>query len=91
MISVDDHLRRVLETVRPLPPFSQDLLDAQGCALGEDVAAAFDLPSFDNTAMDGYALRAADVQGASPDSPVVLPVVGDLAAGPAQAVAVGHG
>src|SRR5215213_10246267 len=42
-----------------------------------------ELPRFDNSAMDGYAVRAADVAGASPDRPVSLPVVGEIAAGSA--------
>lgn len=81
MRSVDEQLTRILDTVQELPPFAQKLLDAHGCALCEDVTAGFDLPHFDNSAMDGYAVRQADVAAASADHPVKLPVAGDLAAG----------
>ena len=53
--------------------------------LAEDVVAPWPLPPFDNSAMDGYAVRADDVAGASEDDPVVLPVVGDIAAGETSA------
>lgn len=92
MRTVDEHLARVLDVVGELPPFGQQLLDAHGCALCEDVEAGFDLPRFDNSAMDGYAVRAADLAAAGERTPVELPVVGDLAAGPVEeAYAVGPG
>ncbi|GAB3398945.1 molybdopterin molybdotransferase MoeA [Flindersiella endophytica] len=81
MRSVDEQVSRILDSIQELPPFDQRLLDAHGCALCEDVTAGFDLPHFDNSAMDGYAVRAADVAGASAANPVTLPVAGDLAAG----------
>jgi len=90
MISVDEHLETVLATVPTLPPFDQPLLEAQGCALGADVHCRVDLPTFDNSAMDGYAVRSADVADASPEQPVVLPVVGDIAAGSNKAYAMGE-
>jgi molybdopterin molybdotransferase len=89
--SVEEHLDAVLAGVHELPPFEQQLMDAHGCALCEDVEAGFDLPSFDNSAMDGYAVRAVDVAKASEDAPVVLPVVGDLPAGGTQAHALAPG
>lgn len=76
-----DHRDYLLTCVDPLPPFSQQLLDAVGLCLCEDVSAAVDLPGFDNSAMDGYAVQAHDVETASSDSPVRLPVVGEIAAG----------
>ena len=81
MIGVQEHLDRILATVKVIRPFEQGVLDAQGCVLAEDVAARGSLPGFTNSAMDGYAVHAADVAGASPDAPVVLPVVNDIAAG----------
>lgn len=81
MKSVDAHLEGILRAVAPLPPLPLPLADAHGCVLAEDVVAGFPLPSFDNSAMDGYAVRAADVTQAGPDAPVLLPVVGDIAAG----------
>jgi molybdopterin molybdotransferase len=79
--SVDQHLADVLEGVEPLQPLELQLLDADGCVLAEDVAAPWDLPMFDNSAMDGYAVRVADVEGAHEGAPAVLPVVGDVPAG----------
>ncbi len=88
MISVDEHLARVLSVVKPLSALDIGLLDARGCFLDEDVVAAAPLPGFDNSAMDGYAVRTADLQGTLP---VVLPVVGDIAAGPASPLRVQPG
>jgi molybdopterin molybdotransferase len=81
--SVDEHLADVLDGVGPLAPLDLGVLEAQGCALAEDVATDLDLPAFDNSSMDGYAVRVADVAGASAAAPVRLPVVGDIAAGSA--------
>ncbi|HTY73424.1 MAG TPA: gephyrin-like molybdotransferase Glp [Actinomycetes bacterium] len=91
MKSVDAHLADCLEPVSPLSPLSLQLLDALGCSLAEDVVAPYPLPPFDNSAMDGYAVRAEDVTGATEDSPVVLPVTGDLPAGVVSAYALTPG
>jgi len=88
VITYADHLARVLDVVTPLQPLELGLMDAHGCVLAEDVVAPADLPGFDNSAMDGYAVRAADVVGASEASPVVLPVTGDVPAGPASPLRV---
>ncbi|MGK5641220.1 molybdotransferase-like divisome protein Glp [Streptomyces sp. URMC 126] len=89
--SVDEHLADILRTVRPLEPIELQLLDAQGCVLVEDVTVPAALPPFDNSSMDGYAVRVADVRGASEKFPAVLTVVGDVAAGGEGGVAVGPG
>ncbi|MFE1288590.1 gephyrin-like molybdotransferase Glp [Streptomyces sp. NPDC058751] len=89
--SVDDHLEDILTTVRPLEPIELQLLDAQGCVLLEDVTVPVSLPPFDNSSMDGYAVRVADVAGASEEYPAVLTVVGDVAAGQAEQPHVGPG
>jgi molybdopterin molybdotransferase len=81
LVSVEEHLDQILAAVAPLSPLDLTLLDAHGCVLAEDVATTFPLPPFDNSAMDGYAVRADDVAGASESNPVSLPVVGDVAAG----------
>src|SRR3990172_733661 len=81
MISVEEALERVLSYFERLPPEEQPVLDALGQVLAEDVASPIDIPSFDNTAMDGYAVRAADTDGATASSPVRLRVIGKLAAG----------
>jgi len=67
------------------------LLDAQGCTLSDDVTSPWDLPPFTNSSMDGYAVRAADLVGASEGSPITLPVVGDIPAGYSGALAVAPG
>lgn len=89
--SVDEHLADVLGTVQPLEPIELQLLDAQGCVLVEDVTVPVALPPFDNSSMDGYAVRTADVQGASEEFPAVLTVIGDVAAGSAELPTVGPG
>ncbi|GAA5072057.1 molybdopterin molybdotransferase [Thermocatellispora tengchongensis] len=91
MRSVDEHLARILNTVRTLAPLEVELEQALGTTLAEDVSSPVPLPPFDNSAMDGYAVRAADVAEAGPDSPVVLPVVEDVAAGDGTLYAVGPG
>ncbi|MFE6186030.1 gephyrin-like molybdotransferase Glp [Streptomyces sp. NPDC056465] len=79
--SVDEHLDDILAAVKPLEPIELQLPDAQGCVLVEDVVVEVALPPFDNSSMDGYAVRVSDVEGASEEFPAVLTVVGDVAAG----------
>ncbi|MGY5116004.1 gephyrin-like molybdotransferase Glp, partial [Streptomyces sp. 900105755] len=89
--SVDEHLEDILTAVRPLEPIELQLLDAQGCVLVDDVTVPLSLPPFDNSSMDGYAVRVADVAGASEEFPAVLEVVGDVAAGAVELTPVGPG
>ena len=91
MITVAEHLARILDVVQPLSPLALGLMDAHGCVLTEDVVAPAPLPGFDNSAVDGYAVRLADVASASEPAPVVLPVTGDVAAGPASPLRVSAG
>jgi molybdopterin molybdotransferase len=79
--SMADHRDYLLSCIEELPPFPQQILDVLGLSLCEDVTAGISLPRFDNSAMDGYAVRAADVAKASPKAPIRLPVVGEVAAG----------
>ncbi len=81
MRSLAEHRAAVLAFVAPLPATTVPVGSALGLVLAHDVVAAVDLPGFDNSAMDGYAVRAAELAGAGADSPVVLPVAGDVAAG----------
>lgn len=80
-VSVPEHRSRVLSAVTALPPVVVPLADALGRVLVNDVAAHIDVPNFDNSAMDGYAVRFADTASATADSPVSLTVVSDLPAG----------
>jgi molybdopterin molybdotransferase len=91
VISVEEHLERILATVKVIAPFELGVLDAQGCVLAADVAARGSLPGFTNSAMDGYAVHAPDVATASAHPPVVLPVVNDIAAGNTKALSLATG
>lgn len=91
MITVEQHLERILGTVAVLPAHRTALADAHGCVLAEDVVAELPVPPFDNSAMDGYAVRADDVACASPEAPVLLRVVGDVPAGSTARPAVAPG
>ncbi len=73
------------------PPLRRPLDDALGCVLAEDVVSPVDIPPHTNAAMDGYAARAADVRGATPETPVVLRVVAELPAGARPVAAIGPG
>jgi molybdopterin molybdotransferase len=90
-IAVEEHLGRILSFVQPLPDFPQPLMECLGLAAAEDVVSPIALPSFDNSAMDGYAVRHADVASASPEAPVHLPVVGEIGAGQSRLLALSPG
>ena len=81
MISVEEALARILSYVSLLEPEEKPILDALGQVLAEDIVSGIDIPQLDNTAMDGYAVRAADTTGANEGSTATLRVVGELAAG----------
>jgi len=81
MIRAEDAIRRILDTISPLPLEKVGILTALGRVLGEDIAAGRDIPPKNNSSMDGYALRSADTRGASPKKPVVLRVIEDIPAG----------
>lgn len=89
--TVDEQLATVLDGIGSVEPIELTLLDAQGLLLAENVTTDVNLPGFDNSAMDGYAVRAVDTRDASPQSPVVLPVVGDVAAGATSRSGMGPG
>jgi molybdopterin molybdotransferase len=91
MKTVDEHLAEILGNVDVIAPLDLQLLDAHGCILAEAVTAELDLPSFDNSSMDGYAVRTEDVAQASESDPARLPVVGDIAAGSQSAYTVQPG
>jgi molybdopterin molybdotransferase len=81
MRSVEEHQRVVAGLIRARTPVAVALSDTPGLVLAADVVAPLSLPMFDNSAMDGYAVRATDVVAAGPDSPVKLPVAEDIPAG----------
>jgi molybdopterin molybdotransferase len=90
-VSVEEHRERILSAIDPLPAFDQPLMEAFGLAAAEDVHAGVALPGFDNSAMDGYAVAQADVATASGESPVHLPVVGEIGAGQGSLMAMSPG
>ena len=83
MIPLEDYVSQVLETLSPLEDGRLELGRTHGRVLAEDVTAAVPVPPWTNSAMDGYAVRAKDTTGACPQTPVVLPVSGDVPAGAA--------
>jgi molybdopterin molybdotransferase len=91
MRSVEEHQRVVTELIAARPATAADLRDAEGLVLAADVTAALSLPVFDNSAMDGYAVRADEVASATPQSPVKLPVAEDIPAGRIGVPALGPG
>lgn len=91
MISVETARQRILAVFSRLEVERKPLIEALGQVLAEDVVAPFDIPPLDNTAMDGYAVRAADTTGASEAAPRQLRVIANLAAGYVLDTPVGPG
>jgi len=81
MMSVEEARRRILDVIQRLPAEVRNIEDAAGQVLAEDVFSPLTIPPLDNTAMDGYAVRAADTAGASAATPKTLRVIGEVAAG----------
>ncbi len=88
--SVDEHLRAILSTLEPMPTEWTPLTESLGLVVARDVRARVDLPRFDNSSMDGYAVQSASLEGAAA-SPVRLRIVGEVAAGDDPAFEVGPG
>jgi molybdopterin molybdotransferase len=91
LLSVEDAREHVLSQVQPLMPLELPLTDAFGCVSARDVVATINLPEFPSSAMDGFAVRASDVEGASPSAPAELKVVGRSLIGHRPQVTVGAG
>jgi molybdopterin molybdotransferase len=91
MISVEEAFRTIQAHLRPLPAERVPLIEAAGRVLSEPIVAPANIPPFDNSAMDGYAVRAADLTAATELDPVPLKVVGAIAAGAAGGPAVAPG
>jgi molybdopterin molybdotransferase len=81
MRSVEEHQRVVAELITARAAGTADLPDAEGLVLSDDVTATLSLPLFDNSAMDGYAVRADEVASATAEHPMKLPVAEDIPAG----------
>jgi len=89
--SVDEARDDVLSKVRPLTPIELPLTDAYGCVAASDITSAIALPAFASSAMDGFAVRASDLEGASPERPVELKLVGRAMIGHRPDATVGSG
>jgi molybdopterin molybdotransferase len=81
MITIEEALERILSGLEVLSAEERSPVEALGQVLDEDLQASFDIPPLANTAMDGYAVRAADTEGARPDQPRNLEVIAEVAAG----------
>ncbi|WLP92348.1 gephyrin-like molybdotransferase Glp [Gordonia sp. NB41Y] len=88
MRSVAEHQQTIAALFAAPDPVRLAVADAHGSGLLDHVVAPISLPGFDNSAMDGFAVRAADLAGATPDAPVRLPVAADIPAGRTDAVAL---
>jgi molybdopterin molybdotransferase len=91
LLSVDEARERILSQFQPVKTETLPLAESSNRVLAQDVRAADDLPLFDNSSMDGFALRAADVTGAAPVSPHSLRVVADIPAGTSPSVSLAPG
>lgn len=81
LLSVDQARERILSNFQPVTTETLSLAGCSNRVLAQDIRAANDLPPFDNSSMDGFAIRAADVLEATADSPRSLRVVADIPAG----------
>jgi molybdopterin molybdotransferase len=91
MISADEALKQVLDSVAALGIERVPIRDALGRILAEEIRSSRDIPGFDNSAMDGYAVRKADVTGAGERTPRRLKVMETIAAGSMPSVRIGVG
>ncbi|HUR95927.1 MAG TPA: hypothetical protein VMY76_15195, partial [Gemmatimonadales bacterium] len=91
LLRLEEALVRMLDGLEPLPAERVALEDAQGRVLADAIDSRLTMPPWDNSAMDGFAVRSADVVRATPDNPVVLEVIGESAAGRASGVEVREG
>ena len=81
LLAVNDALERILKSFQSLEKILIPLDESVGRVLAEDISSETDLPLFDNSSMDGFALRVADVKSACDATPSILPVVDDIPAG----------
>ncbi|QUG99873.1 molybdopterin molybdotransferase MoeA [Saccharopolyspora erythraea] len=84
LMPVTEYQQRIAGLLAPTPVEPRALEDCLGLALATDLTASIPLPPFDNSAMDGYAVRSVDLAAADEQNPVVLPVPEDVPAGRVQ-------
>lgn len=91
LLSVDQARERILARFQPVTTETLPLTASSRRVLAQDVAAANDLPPFDNSSMDGFAVRAADLEHAGQDRPRTLRVIADIPAGSHPTVRISEG
>ncbi|MDQ2766498.1 MAG: molybdopterin molybdenumtransferase MoeA, partial [Gemmatimonadota bacterium] len=91
MFTVSDAVARIIKDIEPLGVERVQILEALGRVLATPIVSPLTLPAWDNSAMDGYALRASDVEGATADNPISLTVLETVAAGAFPSHAVTRG
>jgi len=91
MLTVPEAVAEITSGIVPREVERVPLLDALGRVLAEPASASYTLPQWDNSAMDGYAVRAVDVESATADAPIELPVLETVAAGQFATRPVGSG
>jgi molybdopterin molybdotransferase len=91
LVPLEQARRRILDRIEPLAEEEWPLREAHGCVLTGEVRARAEMPPFASSAMDGYAVRASDVGGASAGQPVTLRIAGRVQMGRAPEVAVEPG
>src|SRR5438034_2028489 len=91
LIPLEEARERVLSQIEPLPPLELPLTDAYGCVAAADIVSTVDLPEFASSAMDGFAVRASDIVGATTANPTELKIVGRATIGQQPEATVGMG
>jgi len=91
VLTVEDHLEKILRGLGPLAPYDQPLVESLGLPLFADHVSAIDLPRFDQALVDGYAVAAGDATSATADAPTVMPVAGEIRAGVSRPFAISRG
>jgi molybdopterin molybdotransferase len=91
MISVEEAMNRILARIQVLGLEKVDIIGSLERVIGEDILAPRNIPPLDNSAMDGYAVRAVDIKGASQENPISLKVIEELPAGALPQMSVTKG
>lgn len=81
MLTVAEAKQTILDGIHVLPPRARVLTEALDCVLAEDIVSPMNLPAWDNSAVDGYAVRCADIENAAENNPIHLRVTGEIPAG----------
>lgn len=91
MISVEKALKTILAGFKPLGLEKASIMEARGRVIGEDILSLRHIPSADNSAMDGYAVRCQDTKNATPGRPLKLKIIEDIPAGKSPGKRIARG